>query len=180
MNIQKLISEARSNPELLSTINIDELLDNLEIDESEYLETATLESTKDTVVAAINELPICEFKRDSFAKSLSNYRFVDQICDMRTNRYSRWVQLNNPEKLLRGGTVVDIKILKNIQILVKTHGPFHSFVTCIFDENVRFFQKLTDDEMLILMSNAYLGDADIEAEAEAEAEAESDDEEVSP
>jgi hypothetical protein len=172
MNIQKLISEARSNPELISTINIDELLDNLEIDESEYLETATLESTKDAVVAAINELPISEFKRDSFAKSLSNYRFIDQLCDMRTNRYSRWISLKNPETLLRGGTVVDIKIMKNIQILVKTHGPFHSFVTCIFDENVRFFQKLTDDETLILMSNAYLEDADVESE--------SDDEEVSP
>jgi hypothetical protein len=80
--------------------------------------------------------------------------------------------LKNPETLLRGGTVVDIKIMKNIQILVKTHGPFHSFVTCIFDENVRFFQKLTDDETLILMSNAYLEDADVESE--------SDDEEVSP
>ena len=155
-NIQTLITDARKNPDLLSTLDIDALLDSTEIDDAEYLECATLKTVRDDVLTAICELPISRTIQESFCRSLAEYRLVDQLCDLRVNRFSRWIYKEKPGVLYKGGTTVDIKILNNIQVLSRTFSPRFPFVTCIFDDKIVFFQKLVADEVLILMSNEYL------------------------
>lgn len=156
INIQGLITEARKNPDLLSTLDIDALLETMEIDDADYLENATLKTVRESVMESICQLPISPTIQESFCRSLSEYRVVDQLCDLRTNRYSRWIYRKTPDILYKGGTTVDIKILNNIQILTRTFSHRFPFVTCIFDDNIIFFQKLVADEVLILMSNEYL------------------------
>jgi hypothetical protein len=62
----------------------------------------------------------------------------------------RWIRRSNPEKLVNGGIVVDVKFLGNgTHIVVKNN--MHQFIQYKFDECITF-QKLSSDELMILMA----------------------------
>ena len=152
MDIQEIFENAKTDPSLFSTIDIDELLYNIENETTEYLENKTLADISKTVL----EILTIEYETlgkevvQKYYEKLSGYRYVDKVCELRQGIFIRWIR---NKTLLNGATVINIKIGENVQIVCKT--AFGKHVSLRFDECV-IFQKLTMEEQLILMSYDYL------------------------
>ena len=155
MDIQEIFENAKNDPTLFSTIDIDELLDKIENETTEYLENKTLGDIFKSIFEILSEY---KFENKTLGKEiiqkylekLSGYRYVDKLCDLRQGIFIRWIK---DTKLMQGGIVVNIKIGENIQIICKTILGKH--ISLRFDQCI-IFQKLTMEEQLILMSYDYL------------------------
>jgi hypothetical protein len=78
---------------------------------------------------------------------LTEYRYVDKICDLIRGKYVRWIRLSGLT-LTKGGIVADIKFLENgIYILIK--NARNQFIQYKFDDCITF-QKLSPEELLYI------------------------------
>jgi hypothetical protein len=166
MNIQEIYDQALVDPTLFSNIDIDQLLENIESETTEYLEGQTLKTISETIYriliplqSQLNIIAICD--------KLIGYRYVERICEIRIGVYIRWINntdidsnnsnkaITNKTLLLKpGGTVISVKVCEEcVQIICKT--AFHRHISFRFDECI-VFQKLTTEEQLILMSYEYI------------------------
>jgi hypothetical protein len=155
MEIQEIYENAKKDPSLFSSINMEELLDKIENETTEYLENKTLSELSKIVFTALSEYNFEKKTLDKetiqqYCDKLTGYRYVDKICDLRQGVYIRWIKNG---VLKNGGIVINIKFGNNVQIICKT--AFHQFVSLNFHECI-IFQKLTMEEQLILMSYEYL------------------------
>jgi len=156
MDIQQIYENAKNDPSLFSSINIEDLLDKIENETTEYLENQSLSTISKTI---FNVLSTYSFEKnqtlgketiEKYFEKLTGYRYVDKICELRQGIFVRWIKNG---VLKNGGMVVNIKFGENVQIICKT--TYHQFVSLYFHECL-IFQKLTMEEQLILMSYDYL------------------------
>lgn len=152
MNIQEIYNQAQSDPDLFSSMNIDELLENIETETTEYLEGKTLELISNEIREVLSS---CSDIRDihPIFNKLMGYRYVSFVRDIRQGVYIRWI-CPGRTKLENGGTVISVKICEEgVQVICKTAIGRH--ISFRFDECV-VFQKLTTEEQLILMAYEYI------------------------
>ena len=97
-------------------------------------------------------------------KQLKEYRYVDQLKDIHFGSYIRWISLKNKHsheiKLTNGGIVCQMPpqpATSNTpdRINIVCRNNMHRFFTVSMDENI-IFQKLTDQEQVILAAMDYL------------------------
>ena len=95
-------------------------------------------------------------KLKDYHTKLKDYRYVDDLSDIQYGRYIRWINLKNPEKieLTRGGMIIDIKILSSGIHVVCKNTYNHRFQIKI--DECYIFQKLTDQEKILLMALDYV------------------------
>ena len=99
--------------------------------------------------------------------TLIGYKYIDDISDLQTGRYVRWISLKRPDhiSLTNGAYVCNINIdyIENEDVLdcksclrckVDRNGKV-SFFNLNFDENL-IFQKITQQEWIILDALEYL------------------------
>ena len=91
-------------------------------------------------------------------KKLKNYRFVDDLNDIHFGRYIRWINIKKYDdlKLTNGGIICDIKMV-NDGVLITCKNNINRLFSIKMDENL-IFQKLNDDELLILKIMEHLND----------------------
>jgi hypothetical protein len=106
-----------------------------------------------------NILQQMQFKGEKLKElhcKLKDYRYIDEVNELRYGSYLRWINLNNPDnlKLTNGAYLCDIKINDDgIQLLCKT--AINRMVQFKIDECV-IFQKNTDQEKILLKALDYL------------------------
>lgn len=157
IDIQEIFENAKNDPSLFSLINIDDLLDKIENETTEYLENKTLADISEVVFEALMDYEyqntrLSEEMIKKYCGKLTGYRYVERICELRQGIYIRWIR-NGNTKLMNGGIVVNMKIGDDAQIICKT--PMGSFLSIKFNDCI-IFQKLTMEEQLILMSYNYI------------------------
>ena len=115
-----------------------------------YLEN----KTASIIQKEILDICIRENIPQNILDKLSDYRYVDKICDLIRGKYVRWIRLsvtngtNRGTTLTKGGIVADIKFLENgIYILIK--NAHNRFIQYRFDDCITF-QKLSVEELLYL------------------------------
>jgi len=84
-----------------------------------------------------------------YYKLLKEYRYVDEIDELRYGSYIRWFNIKDPEAtltLLRGGFIADITNKNGINILCKNRNKFFT----IKMERSVIFQKNTNQEKLLI------------------------------
>ena len=84
-----------------------------------------------------------------YYKLLKEYRYVDEIDELRYGSYIRWFNIKDPNAtltLLRGGFIVDITNKNGINILCKNRNKFFT----IKMERSVIFQKNTSQEKLLI------------------------------
>jgi hypothetical protein len=144
MNISQLIQDAKRDPSLCSNINVADLLGS----NSEFLENETLDSISRAIFENISSLPIPRQLLSEYCSKLVGYRFVDEIYQLHKGKHVRWIRISNPNRMLVGGTVVDVRFVdEGVNILCRL--PSGRFMQYRFDQCITF-QKLTDDEQLML------------------------------
>ena len=157
IDIETIFENTLKDPELLSTIDIDQLLKTIEDNKNDYLENKTIKKVTDDIFNIINTLNTTDEKKTLLCNKLSGYRHVDEIRELHKGKYTRWIrkkfQNENP-LLTNGGTLVNIIFTDGgTNITCKT--TMNRFFQYKFDECL-VFQKLSMEEQLILMAYEYI------------------------
>lgn len=140
----ELLEESEETPET----DIETLIRNISEESQipEYLENKTAEKIRQEII------DVC-FRENINTKNildkLSEYRYVNRICDLIRGKFIRWIRLSgNDTTLTKGGIVTDIKILENgIHILIK--NALNRFIQYKYDDCITF-QKLSVEELLYI------------------------------
>jgi len=136
-------------------LDVDLLMKSLEREENDCLmnlDTAKIQKIKNDMLQKL-QLPREKLKKMN--KVLKQYRFIDEIPDIKYGAYVRWINLTNSElKLTTGGIICDIKIVKDDVLIVcrNTMGRFFQFKL----NECLAFQKITDQENVLLSALDYL------------------------
>ena len=118
-----------------------------EIEERKLLTTGELKSIKNDILQKMmfdkNELKL-------YHKLLTNYRYIDEIDELRYGSYIRWFNLNKPKslKLLNGGFIIDIKN-NNGNIIILCKNALNRLFNLNMDKSI-IFQKNTKQEALLI------------------------------
>jgi hypothetical protein len=156
INIEEIFKQAQEDPTLFSTIDIDQLLNALEKDSTDYLENKTLNSINKEVFDTIHLLPFDINKKKEFCEKLIGYRLVNQIFELHRGKLVKTIKIANnaPPHLRMHGVVMNTKFLDNGTHIV-CMNPSRKFSQYKFDDHITF-QKLSVDEQLILMAYEYI------------------------
>ena len=163
MDLDEIYKSAIEDPTLLSTIDVDALIEKME--DNHYLENKSLEDISKEIFYAIqslghsnenNENENENNEHDECLKQmclrLSGYRLVDRICDLRNGRLVRWVKKKNPKVLTNGGLLVNVKI-ENTGVKLLCKNNMNRFFSFFFDDCL-IFQKLSMEEQVVLMASS--------------------------
>jgi hypothetical protein len=154
INIKKIYEDALADPELLSTININKILDTLECSKTDYLENKTFSIIHNDIIDALRDLDIKQEQIEKLSDKLVEYRYVDEICHLHKGKYVRWMKRDRPGELTKGGVVMNIIFLETgVNILCINLAK--RFIQYRFDDCITF-QKLNMEEQLILMAYDHL------------------------
>lgn len=152
-NINKIMKDALNDPSLLNTLDINKLLNTLENEKHDYLNNKTLETFINENNHLIQKLDISPTNKINYCNKLIGYRLVDQINELHKGKHIRWYR-ENTKQLTNGGILMDIKFLDNgIHILCM--NTMRKFIQYKFDDCITF-QKLTEEEQLILLAYEYM------------------------
>lgn len=147
--INEVYEEALKDPTLLSSLDIDELLDTLENETNDYLENKTLDGLTEEIYNTIKEECSNEEIQKSICLKLIGYRMVDELHELHKGKHVRWLR-RGTNKLTNGGIVVDIKFLDSGTNILCMNS-MKRFIQYKYDECITF-QKMSATEMLILMA----------------------------
>ena len=149
--IQELFENARRDPELFSTINIEKLLESIESEKNDYLDGKTMKDVTKEIYDIIQGFSIDDDIKKGFCNKLIGYRHVDVLHELHKGKHVRWIRntISDP-KLTNGGIVTDIKFLDN-GTHVLCMNSLRKFIQYKFDDCFTF-QKLSPEEQLILMA----------------------------
>jgi hypothetical protein len=159
MDLDEIYKSAIEDPTLLSTIDVDALIEKME--DNHYLENKSLEDISKEIFYAIQSLGHSNENNENtepdeclkqMCLRLSGYRLVDRICDLRNGRLVRWVKKKNPKVLTNGGLLVNVKI-ENTGVKLLCKNNMNRFFSFFFDDCL-IFQKLSMEEQVILMASS--------------------------
>ena len=155
MNYSDILQQAREDPSLLSRIDVDELMEGLET-MSPFFENKTLANISEMIFSVISESFHSDTEQQSkMCIALTEYYYVEQIYQFQKGRYIRWLRKNmDIPKLTNGGVVMDV--------IFREKGG--TYILCMTNQrrpcqlrfdDCHFFQKLTDEEQLVLAVTDY-------------------------
>ena len=191
INIKQIIDDAKADPSLLSTIDMNSLLKAIDEKNTDYLENKTLKDINQDVFDTINEQnfgqgaftpPTTNFKgdhmspvgtegsnlehlrcseekfgdtaREKMIKSLLGYRYVSEIYELHLGKAVQIIkkkdEIGRLPKLIIAGFITNIEFLDN-GIYFVCKGFKNRMFKYKFDD-CHIFQKLSQNEMLILMA----------------------------
>lgn len=149
MNFQKIIEEAKKDPDLLPQIDVNAIISNVDERQNAYLKNETILTISKTIYDVLSKVEnIQEDTVKQYFEKLKGYRYVDNLCDLRSGLYIRWIRLGSSKPTLTNGSFLQsVKIAETANILCK--NARNQFFTIRFDECI-IFQKLSIEEELIL------------------------------
>jgi hypothetical protein len=153
ININELFENALKDPSLLSTLDLDKILESIENDNNDYLQHKSMKTITNDIYNTINELTLLPSTKFDYCKKLVGYRIVEDIHELHKGKHIRWIS-NTKLNLTTGGIVVDIKFLDNgTQVLCKNN--MNRFIQIKMDDCI-LFQKMSLEEQFITMAYDYL------------------------
>lgn len=152
--ITEMVKNIRKEQEIFKTVDINDLLTSIEKDNHDYLENKTFKSIAEDVfnqVTAINSIPSDEMV--VICDKLKDFFLIKEIYELRKSRYLRYIKKGG-NVLLNGGFFTKLTVKNNIVYIgMVIHGG--RFISVRFEDYI-FFQKLTEDEKIILLSFDYI------------------------
>lgn len=125
---------------------------------NEILLSLTSEKIMEMNLQIINGLFLPKATAIDYMRKLDGYRYVDEINDLKHGSYIRWIKITDPNHLplTKGATICDIKItdtgtLINCKNAFGRSSHFH-----IKMDECLIFQKLTDEENVLISVADYL------------------------
>ena len=139
-------------------MDVNKLLKALDDETNETLFNYTTKKILEMNLKVLKELNLSREDTLDFLSKLRNYRYVDEMDDLKYGTYLRWIPLNNPKKieLTKGAIFCEMKITdEGVQLICKNHGYNNRFFQIKLDENL-VFQRLTQQEQVLLSALDHL------------------------
>jgi hypothetical protein len=134
-----------------------------------------MDSVTQEICEKISDLPIPYESKENICKKLIGYRYVDEIHELHKGKITSWIRIKKSaaqellERQIKGsentytiqpklsgtGILVNIKFADRGTNVVISNPPNHRFTQYRFDDCLTF-QKMTEEEQLILMAYEYL------------------------
>lgn len=138
--------------------NSNYLLKSLDNENNSSMNNLSSKKIKSIKNDYLQQLQLSREKLKEYHTKLKEYRYVDDLSDIQYGRYIRWINLKDPTNisLTQGGIIIDIKICEGgIQVVCKN---FRNKKFQIKIDECFIFQKLTDQEKIILSALDYLNE----------------------
>lgn len=128
---------------------LDKIVDDIHKYKLENLDSNTIKKIKYDVLKSISE---DKKELAYFYKLLNDYRYIDEVDEIRIGSYIRFFNLNKANKigsleLMRGGFICDLRSSKKNILIVCRNGP--RFFNIKLNECI-IFQKNTRQEKILI------------------------------
>ena len=113
---------------------------------------------KEMNLKIIKELHLPKDESLKILKKINGYKYVDEMSDLKYGTYIRWIPIENPKEidLKKGALFCEMKITDNgIFLVCKNFGYNSKCFRISMDKNL-IFQKLTDQELILLSALDHL------------------------
>jgi hypothetical protein len=140
-------------------LNIEQLLKALDNEDNASVIQLNYEKIAANKNDILQKLHLPKEQLKNLIKTVKTYRHVDTLDELRYGSYMRWISLKKSVspadiKLTNGGILCHMKqVDNNIHLVCKTKMGF--LIQLNMSENI-IFQKLNDEEMIILSALKFL------------------------
>lgn len=134
------------------------LLKALDNDSNEQILNFTTKKIMETNLSILKELHLSNKDTLELLGKLKGYKYVDELNELKYGTYLRWIPMNNPNTifLTKGAIFCETKITDNgIFMVCKNYGFSSKHFQISLDNNL-VFQKLTNQEQIILSAMDHL------------------------
>jgi hypothetical protein len=139
-------------------MDVNKLLKALDDESNENLFNFTTKKILEMNLQVLKELELERVETLIILKKLKEYKYVDEMNDLKYGTYLRWIPINNPENihLTKGAVFCELKITDNgVFIVCKNFGYSTKHFQIKMDECL-VFQKLTAQELVLLSALDHL------------------------
>jgi hypothetical protein len=139
-------------------MDVNKLLKALDDDSNDQLFNLTTEKITEMNLNILKELHLPRNETLDLLKKLKQYKYVDEMNELKYGTYLRWIPINNPEQifLTKGAIFCEIKITDDgVFIVCKNIGYGLKHFRIKMDECL-IFQKLTDQELVLISALDHL------------------------
>lgn len=152
--IREMVESMRKEQEIFKTVDVNDLLISIEKETHEYLENKTFKTIAEDIFNELSSIEsISLVEKEALCGKLKDFFLVKDISELRKSRYLRYIKKGGA-KLSCGGFFT--KLFVNNGIVYIGMVIFGGrFISVRYDDCI-FFQKLTDDEKIILLSFDYI------------------------
>lgn len=118
-----------------------------------YLTSNKIKELKNTILQKL------QLSRDlliSYHKKLDDYRYIDELDELKIGSYIRWINLNKIDNiyLTNGGIIIDFKFSNN-NVIIVCKNNINKIFSLKFN-SVILFQKLRSDEKILIKIIDYI------------------------
>lgn len=137
-------------------MDVNKLMTALDNDTNETIMNLTIKKILEMKINILKELHLDKDITLSYLKKLKDYRYVDELNEIKYGAFIRWIPITDPAylPLHHCGIISDIKITDN-GVLLTCKNFMHRHYTFKMDECL-IFQKLTSQEQVILLALDHL------------------------
>jgi hypothetical protein len=139
-------------------MDTDKLLKALENESNELLLNLTTKKIVETNLNILNELKLSRKHTLEILNKLKNYKYVDEMNELKYGTYLRWIPIDDPEEiyLTKGALFCEMKITDHgVFMVCKNLGFSTRHFQISMDKNL-IFQKLTQQELVLLSALDHL------------------------
>jgi hypothetical protein len=155
-------------------MNINSLIESLDIEKNQHILKLSSKKIIEMNLDILKELHLGREITLDYLKKLKNYRYIDEINELKYGAYIRWIPIIDPNNLPLhyAGIICDIKTKPDGTFIV-CKNFMHRHYTFKMDECL-IFQKLTNQELVIMNALDYL-DKNEDLDDDPDSELEMDD-----
>jgi hypothetical protein len=139
-------------------MDVNKLLKALDNESNETLLNFTTQKIREMNLKILKELHLSKDDTIELFKKLKDYKYVDEISDLKYGTFLRWIPIEDPRNihLTKGALFCEVKIVDNGTYCVcKNFGFVSRHFQISMDKNL-IFQKLTDQELVLLSALDHL------------------------
>jgi len=139
-------------------MDVEKLLKALDDDTNENLLDFTSKKLKEMILKILKELNLSKNKTISLFNKLKDYKYVDEMDDLKYGTYIRWIPIEDPDNisLKKVALFCELKITDNgVFCVCKNMGFLSRHFQISMDKNL-IFQKLTNQELVLLSALDHL------------------------
>jgi len=142
----------------MNDINVDvnKLMYALDNENNENIMNLTTQKILETNLNILKELHLDKETTLNYLKKLKEYRYIDEINDLKHGAFIKWIPITDPSylPLHHCGIICEIKITDN-GVFITCKNFMHRHYTFKMDECL-IFQKLTSQEKVIIYALDHL------------------------
>jgi len=139
-------------------MDVNKLLKALDDDSNEELLNFTTKKIRDMNFKILEELQLSKKDTLDMCNKLKDYKYIDEMNDLKYGTYLRWIPIEDPNNiyLTKGAVFCEMNITNNgVFCVCKNFGFSSKHFQISIDKNL-IFQKLTDQELILLSALDHL------------------------